>query len=122
MKLSLLDSYKTIPHFVSDQLREEILSGSLKPGDKTQQDDLVMRFGVSHLPIREALRLLQSEGLIAIYAHRGAFVAQPSLAELEERYSIRVPLDGIAHGEVYFVPLPDTAFSCCSSLAVWQAW
>jgi DNA-binding GntR family transcriptional regulator len=91
-----LDGYRTIPDVVLDRLRQEILSGVLKPEQKLDQIDLAERLGVSRLPVREALLRLEAEGLVTIHPHRGAYVAHPTLEELEEVYSIRLLLEGWA--------------------------
>jgi DNA-binding GntR family transcriptional regulator len=65
----------TTPRRVADLLRVEISLGRLSPGTRMKIDELATRFGVSHMPIREALRELESEGLVAISAHRGATIS-----------------------------------------------
>lgn len=76
--------------------REEILTGALPPGFKIQQEQLAERLGASITPLREALRRLQSEGLIVAEAHRDAHVALLSKAELLSLFETRKPLDGQA--------------------------
>ena len=67
---------------VADSVRAAILSGQLAPGDQLKQDELRSQLGVSPSPIREALRQLESEGLVAHYPNRGVFVASVSPEEL----------------------------------------
>ena len=67
---------------VADIVRSAILCGSLVPGDQLKQDDLRSEFGVSPSPVREALRQLESEGLVTHYPNRGVFVASVSPDEL----------------------------------------
>lgn len=76
-------------HLVARRIREAILSGRLRPGDRIPQDTLAREFGTSRIPVREALAELESEGLIALVPHAGARVAKFDLAELEEVYRIR---------------------------------
>jgi DNA-binding GntR family transcriptional regulator len=66
----------TIYSRVCDSLRDGILSGELGPGQRLKMTDLVARYGISPMPIREALQKLQGEGLITIEPHRGAKVRQ----------------------------------------------
>ncbi len=73
-----------------------ILSGELKPDERLRQDELANNFGVSTMPIREALRHLQAEGLVAFHPRRGATVARLTTAEYEEIYRIREELEILA--------------------------
>ncbi|MBU6244900.1 MAG: GntR family transcriptional regulator [Actinomycetales bacterium] len=77
-------------------LRSEIASGDLAPGEQVVQDDLARRYGVSRVPIREALRILEAEGLLEYHAHRGYFVAVLSVEDLAEVYRIRELLEAEA--------------------------
>ena len=74
---------------VADALRTAILDGEYSPGDRIRQEDLAERYGASRVPVREALRTLEAEGLVTLVANTGAWVAQISLAECEEMYRIR---------------------------------
>jgi len=73
-----------------------ILSGRLKPGDRLRQDELANTFGVSTMPIREALRQLQAEGLVTFRPRRGATVARLAVSDYEEIYYIREELETLA--------------------------
>lgn len=84
------------PEQVVDQLRNAITSGSLRPGQRLQQADLAKRLGVSRMPIREALRTLEREGLVELQPYRGAVVANLSSDELREIYEIRIALETLA--------------------------
>lgn len=59
---------------VADQLRRDIFSGRLAPGDKILQEEVAVRLGVSRIPVREALVILENEGRVRMELHRGAFV------------------------------------------------
>lgn len=89
-------TYSNIYDIVADRIREMILSGQLKPGERLQQDKLASALGVSTMPVREALRRLQAEGLVIFYPRRGATVAQLSFSEFEEIHSIREELEILA--------------------------
>lgn len=70
-------------------IRSLILTGDIAPGDKILPKDIQERFGVSHIPVREALRTLEAEGLVVTMPRRGTTAAQVSLAELREVYAMR---------------------------------
>ena len=89
-------TYGDIQDIVAQRIREMILSGQLNPGDRLQQDELADTFGVSTMPVREALRRLQAEGLVDFRPRRGATVAQISLSEYEEIFRIREALEIMA--------------------------
>ena len=89
-------TYGNIQDAVADGIRDMILRGHLKPGDRLRQDELANTFGVSTMPIREALRQLQAEGLVAFRPRRGATVASLSVSECEEIYFIREALEALA--------------------------
>lgn len=77
-------------------LRDMILSGELAPGSRIDQSELAQRFGVSLVPLREALARLQSSGLVRIVPHRGAFVESLSVDELLDIYQVREALEELA--------------------------
>ncbi|UCF61614.1 MAG: GntR family transcriptional regulator [Anaerolineaceae bacterium] len=81
---------------VVNKLRQMILTGHLKPGDRLRQDELANTFGVSTMPIREALRQLQAEGLVTFRPRRGAIVASLAVSDYEEIYHIREALERLA--------------------------
>jgi len=78
---------------VTDRLREAILSGDLKPGERLVERKLAEQLGVSHIPIREALAILTEERLIERQPRRGARVALLTEREFEEISSLRVVLE-----------------------------
>ena len=81
---------------VVDRIRDLIVSGQLQPGDRLRQDELAETFGVSTMPIREALRQLQAEGLVSFQPRRGAAVASLSVSDYQEIYRIREALETLA--------------------------
>ncbi|MEU1970689.1 GntR family transcriptional regulator [Microbacterium sp. NPDC019599] len=74
---------------VADALRTAILDGEFAPGERIRQEVLARRYGASRVPVREALRMLEAEGLVTLVANTGAWVSRISLAECEEMYQIR---------------------------------
>jgi DNA-binding GntR family transcriptional regulator len=93
---SYVITYGNVQDAVVDGIRDMILNGHLKPGDRLRQDELADTFGVSTMPIREALRQLQAEGLVVFRPRRGATVARLSVSEYEEIYRIREELEILA--------------------------
>jgi len=74
---------------IANSLKEEILSGKYPPGVRIRQEDIAEQFGASRSPVREALRILEAEGLINLVAHTGAWISHLSLSECEEMYQLR---------------------------------
>ena len=87
---------QTREDFVIEELREAIVRGHFRPGAKLDQSEIAELFNVSRIPVRQALRTLTAEGLVKIYPHRGAVVAELSREELEEIYFLRGVLEGVA--------------------------
>jgi DNA-binding GntR family transcriptional regulator len=79
-----------------DALRRTIIAGELAPGTRLVERDLCARMGVSRTVVREVLRQLESEGLVATIAHRGPVVRALSEPEARELYAIRAVLEGLA--------------------------
>lgn len=79
----------TAQQAVLAELRRFIASGRLRPGEQVRQDTLSGELGVSRVPLREALKILEGEGQVTYQAHRGYFVAELSLQDLLEVYRIR---------------------------------
>lgn len=74
-------------------LRRAIVAGELRPGDRVHQDDVAARIGVSVVPVREALRVLEGEGQLTYVPRRGYFVTELRLADLREIYALRELLE-----------------------------
>lgn len=81
---------------VLDELRRMITSGELEGGRQVVQDALAAQLGVSRVPLREALKVLEGEGHVVYHPHRGYFVTELSVADLEEAYRIRALLEAEA--------------------------
>jgi DNA-binding GntR family transcriptional regulator len=78
---------------IADALRAAILDGSYRPGERIRQEDVAARSGASRSPVREALRMLQAEGLVTLVVNSGAWVTRLTLAECGELYQIRERLE-----------------------------
>ena len=74
---------------IADALRRAILAGRYAPGERMRQEVIAEEFGSSRLPVREALRILQSDGLVSIVANSGAWVSKLDAKECSESYEIR---------------------------------
>jgi len=83
----------TAQEAVLDEVRRFIATGQLAPGQKIVQDALAVKLGVSRVPLREALKILEGEGQVSYVAHRGYFVTELSLSDLLEVYRIREMLE-----------------------------
>lgn len=84
----------TTPDLIADALREGILRGTIPPGQPLRQEELAERFGVSRLPVRDALLRLEAQGLVEVFPNRGAFVVTLSSDEVREIYELRILLEG----------------------------
>lgn len=84
---------RTASQFVAAQLRAEIQQGNLKPGGRLRQGEIAKRFQVSTTPVREAIALLQAQGLVRVDPHKGAVVFRPTAADLRHLYEIREVLE-----------------------------
>ena len=81
---------------VYDRLRSAIITGYFDPGSRLVERDLTTNLDVSRTPIREALKRLETDGLIVCYPHRGYFVRQPTFEEARQAYELRRALEGLA--------------------------
>lgn len=79
-----------------DRLITEIRQGQLRPGDRLTETDLAERLGISRTPVREAIRLLESDGLVDHLPRAGARIRKLDLAEVTELYEMRAVLEGTA--------------------------
>ena len=81
---------------VAAYLREAILGGDLRPGDRIRQEEIAARLGASRLPVREALRMLEAEGLTEHEPHKGASVPRLTQHEVDVIYRMRERLEPLA--------------------------
>jgi len=79
----------TNTHKAYDYIYKEILSNRLLPGDPVSEADLASKLGLSRTPVREALKILDTEGLVKIIPNRGTFVTEISVQDVEEIFSLR---------------------------------
>lgn len=84
---------QTVAEAIAESLRERILGGQIPGGTQLRQDAVAADYDVSRIPVREALRQLEAEGLVIFYPHRGAVVSELSLAEIGELFEVRALLE-----------------------------
>jgi DNA-binding GntR family transcriptional regulator len=89
-------SPQSIVHLVVDDVRRLALSGEFKPGERLIEERLAERYGISRPPLREALRILQQEGLLQHIPRRGVFVTSLTPTDVRELYSLRWALERFA--------------------------
>jgi DNA-binding GntR family transcriptional regulator len=88
--------FGTLPAQIAARIGQAIVDGQFKPGEKLREADLARSFGVSRASVREALRLVESEGLVTILPQRGAQVTVLSAQEVQDVFEIRANLMGLA--------------------------
>jgi DNA-binding GntR family transcriptional regulator len=86
---------QSLPEQIAARLSERIVSGSYLPGQRIMEQAIASEFQVSRGPVREALRLLEKEGLMRILPRRGAQVTNPTIEEVTEIFDIRANLNGL---------------------------
>jgi DNA-binding GntR family transcriptional regulator len=91
---------RSLAQIIAAKLREGVFDGTYPPGSRLNIADLAGQFSVSAVPVREALRNLETEGLVAFRLNKGATVRELSAAEVRELYMIRCPLEALAAVEV----------------------
>ncbi len=87
--------YVSKTDMVAALIREQIITGELAAGEQLRQRDLAQRFQVSQTPVREAMRRLESEGLVIGDTHRGFTVVEPDDGPVEENFQIRAALESL---------------------------
>lgn len=88
--------FKTKTEVVHERIREEIIAGKIKPGQRLVISNLAKDFGHSEIPVREAIRQLESEGIVQVTPHVGAVVREINEKEFLEIYIIRIELEVLA--------------------------
>lgn len=87
---------RTLHDELLDRLRALIVDGELAPGSKVPEKTLCERFGVSRTPLREALKVLASEGLVTLTPNRGAMVSELTIEDLEEAFPVMGAFEGLS--------------------------
>ena len=89
------EGYVSKTDLVAALIREMVITGQLAAGEQLRQRDLAQRFGVSQTPVREAMRRLESEGLLLCDTHRGFTVVEPDMGRVGENFQIRAALESL---------------------------
>jgi len=90
------DDFQPLRNVVFNTLRDAILRGDLQPGERLMEIHLAKKLGVSRTPVREAISMLEQEGLAVTYPRRGAQVAKMTVKDLDDVLEIREVLDTLA--------------------------
>jgi DNA-binding GntR family transcriptional regulator len=90
----------SLPEQIAARLSERITSGHYAPGRRVMEQEISLEFGVSRGPVREALRLLERDGLVTILPRRGAQVTRLSIEEVREIFDIRASLNGLRDRQI----------------------
>lgn len=90
------DDFQPLRNVVFNTLRDAILRGDLQPGERLMEIHLAKKLGVSRTPVREAISMLEKEGLAVTYPRRGAQVAKMTVKDLDDVLEIREVLDTLA--------------------------
>lgn len=100
MRLSpiTLESYRPLREIVFETIREAIISGVLKPGERLMEVQLAEEMGVSRTPVREAIRKLELENFVVMIPRKGAYVADISTKDVVDVFEIRSALESLAAG------------------------
>ena len=91
-----LSDYKPLREVIFTTLREAIIMGELKPGERLMEVQLAQKMGVSRTPVREAIRKLELEGFVNMIPRKGAHVAKLSVKDIMDVLEVRASLDGLA--------------------------
>ena len=93
-----LDSYQPLREVVCETLRNAIIEGVLKPGERLMEIQVSEELGVSRTPVREAIRKLELEGFVVMIPRRGTYVSDLSIKDINEVFEVRTALDVLAAG------------------------
>ena len=91
---------QSLPEQIAARLAERITAGTYTPGRRVLEQEVSAEFGVSRGPVREALRLLEKDGLVTILPRRGAQVTRLSIAEVREIFDMRAVLNGLRDRQI----------------------
>lgn len=104
-----LENHQSLRERIVARLRQAIIAGDLPPKTRLMEPELARRLGVSRTPLREAIRHLEAEGLLATVPRVGTFVTEVSPRDVEDTYAIRSVLEGLAARQAAENPDPAKA-------------
>jgi DNA-binding GntR family transcriptional regulator len=90
-------AHRTVAASAADAIRRKVFDGQLKDGEPLRQDLLAAEFGISRTTVREALVQIEAEGLAKIEPHKGAVMADASIANIEETFELREHAEIMEH-------------------------
>ena len=97
MKLDLkLDEYLPLREVVFNTLRQAIIQGEFQPGERLMEVTLANKLGVSRTPVREAIRMLELEGLVVMVPRKGAEVANITVKDLKDALEVRMAMEALS--------------------------
>lgn len=91
-----IQNHKPLRDIVYQELKTEIMTGTIKPGTRIMEVDIAQEMGVSRTPIREAIRKLEKEGFVTIEPRRGVYAADLSVHDMLDVLEVRQNLEGLA--------------------------
>lgn len=91
-----LNNYRPLREVIFDSLRNAIIMGELRPGERLMEIQFAKKMGVSRTPVREAIRKLELEGLVVMMPRKGAYVADLSTKDIMDVLEVRSAMDGLA--------------------------
>jgi DNA-binding GntR family transcriptional regulator len=91
----------TLSNQVKNHIQDAIMRGELKPGEMIVESLVAEKLGISRAPVREAMRILETKGLVNIAPRKGTFVSNLSINELKEMYEVRLNLELLAMKSAY---------------------
>jgi len=91
-----VEKHPTLRERIVDSIKEAVIQGTLKPGERVPEPELAERFGISRTPIREAFRQLETEGFITVTPRKGAIVSPITDKDVRDFYAIKSLLEGYA--------------------------
>ena len=93
-----VERHLTLRERIVEFIKDAVISGSLKPGERVPESEIAEQFGISRTPIREAFRQLESEGFLSMAPRKGAVVSPITARDVREFYTIKSLLEGFAAG------------------------
>jgi DNA-binding GntR family transcriptional regulator len=86
---------KMLHEVIADKIRKMIMAGELKEGDKVKEDEICLSMGISKTPLREALKVLSTEGLVRLVPNHGAYIYRFTHEEIKEMFDVMIALEGV---------------------------
>jgi DNA-binding GntR family transcriptional regulator len=101
---------------VVNAIRDAIIHGRLRPGEKVPEEDLAKQLGISRTPIREAIRILEQQGLVRVEPKKGTYIAKPNRSDEANALTVRVALEELAIRQAIERSTADQWAALCEAL------